>query len=127
MYITGFFDIFVVLGILLAMLKYGAEINEYFDEFKGIFINYKNHLWEIKARMEQMKHKRYNQSKTLEVMRELILIYDLEPVYRDQFIDESIQYLEIAIQKLEHEHNKNPMKLMGLTPSPQLMNSIYMG
>mmetsp|Transcript_13267 Transcript_13267/g.11740 ORF Transcript_13267/g.11740 Transcript_13267/m.11740 type:complete len:119 (+) Transcript_13267:1582-1938(+) len=55
-YITGIFDILVVLGILMMMMKYGAEINEYFDIFKGIFIQYKNYMWDIKVKMDCIRN-----------------------------------------------------------------------
>lgn len=47
-YITCTFDILIVFGILFKMVKLGAEINEYFEIFKGILIKHKKYFWEVK-------------------------------------------------------------------------------
>jgi len=50
LYITGGYDITIVLVIILVMLKLGSDINEYFDTFKGILIKYKGIFLDIKSR-----------------------------------------------------------------------------
>lgn len=127
MYITGVYDILLVLGIMTAMILYGSEVNKYFGIFKGIFIQYKNHFFDIKTRMEQIRKMKTRKSKSLEVMRDIILSYKFSPEQGDKYLDENIQYLEMVIQNLEYESETNPLRLMGFTPTPELMRSVYMG
>ena len=56
-YITGTYDIILIFAILFKMLKLGAEINEYFDIFKGILIRHKNYFWDIKTMSYDKKSK----------------------------------------------------------------------
>jgi len=50
---------------------------------------------------------------------------NIGPEHIESYINELIMFIEITIQKLEFEHQKHPMKLMGITPSPEFMTSMY--
>ena len=88
MYITGTYDIFLVLGIFLFMLKYGSEINEYSEVFKGIFIKQKTYLWEIKSKLDLNEERKMNGQGTFEILKDLFIKYKYDPVEREKYIDE---------------------------------------
>lgn len=66
--VLGYFDIVVILGIILQMLKTGAEVNSYFAKHKGILLTLKRHFLEIKTRYQALCLKTRYDSETLQMM-----------------------------------------------------------
>ena len=124
-YISGFYDITVVLGILIAMIKIGADINQYFDTFKGIFIQFKKNMWDLKTQGEKVVNKRRRNQKTLKVLHDLIEAQKISYDLKEAYLDENMEFIEIIIQKLEYEKEQKPLKLLGLTVSYDLLKTIY--
>lgn len=66
--VLGYFDIVVILGVILQMLKTGAEVNSYFAKHKGILLTLKRHFLEIKTRYQSLCQKSRFGSETLQMM-----------------------------------------------------------
>lgn len=124
-YITGSFDITVILSILMYMLRLGAKVNEYFEIHKGKFIRLKKFFWKAKNNYYGLIHQKVRAGTEDKVFRDMIVKLNLSRRQRDRYIDEAILLIEITIQKLEYDQQTKPLKLMGLTCSYELLNSIY--
>lgn len=125
-YVTGSYDVLFVLGCLFQMLRTGAQVNGYFDKHKGELIKIKKVLHNAKNHLDSTieRYKSGHQSNQLYSR----MLQELRTKHRDEdFLSDSIDLIDMAIQDLEYSKETNPLKIMGLTASGELLTSIYTG
>lgn len=66
--VLGYFDVFVILGILMLMLNTGAEVNTYFLKHKTLLLALKRHYLLIKDNYEILKTKKKFESDCLKLL-----------------------------------------------------------
>mmetsp|Transcript_15995 Transcript_15995/g.13974 ORF Transcript_15995/g.13974 Transcript_15995/m.13974 type:complete len:231 (+) Transcript_15995:1332-2024(+) len=114
-FVTGIFDTLVVLAILFQMLRIGAKVNDYYDIHKGELIKIKKVLYEAKNNLDRFinfEESKYQSTKAYgEMLISLLKINNFEP----KAIDDSLFFIDMAIQNLEYDKETKPLKLMGLT------------
>lgn len=127
-YITGIYDVLIVLGIMLQIIRTGAKVNKYFDKHKKNILWLKKQVWKAKNNYSlviSQKYCRYvNQKKFAEMLQAMNLS---KKVKRDEYLDKLIEQIDIIKEELEFAKETNPLKLMGLTCSDSLIASIYTG
>ena len=125
--LLGWFDVITILGIIIKMLHIGAYVNEEFSVHKGKLLNLKHHFLMIKTRYESITTKRkYNCQCLKSIIRTLIKM-DLSDAEREDLMENCISMIDFDIEMLDHDFENNSLKLLGLTCSFELMNSIYTG
>jgi hypothetical protein len=124
-YMTGMYDVMIILGIILVMIKLGAQVNEFSDIHKGIFINLKKQFWDAKNHYHSLIVRNLSRSPTQKVFRDLLKTMNIAPMKRNEYFDEWIALLDIINENLDYNKQTRPLKLMGLTASKELLNSIY--
>jgi len=124
-YITGTYDITVILGIFLIMIRMGAQVNNYSEKHKGVFINLKRQFWDAKNHYHALMAKKLDRNPNQKVFRDLLKQMRLDPLRRDNYFDECMALVDIISENLDYNRQTRPLKLMGLTASDELLTSIY--
>lgn len=128
------FDIFFVLGVNLAMLHSGAEVNQQYlvDAFKLIQI--KENIIYLKIHLDIVLSDSKKQAKALEIpcLRILQRLLALEMKAKGLTKDEMKEFLETLVEEIDtirerlvEDSTSRPLRLLGLTASFDLMNQIY--
>jgi hypothetical protein len=87
-YMTGMYDVMIILGIILVMIKLGAQVNEFSDIHKGIFINLKKQFWDAKNHYHSLIVRNLSRSPTQKVFRDLLKTMNIAPMKRNEYFDE---------------------------------------
>ncbi|CAI2384059.1 unnamed protein product [Moneuplotes crassus] len=126
-YITGTFDVLVILGIMLTIIRMGAKVNKFYDKHKRSILWIKKQVWKAKTNyglVISQKYCRYlNQKKFAEMLQSM----NLKRNKREEYFDKLLEQIDIIKEQLEFSKETDPLKLMGLTCSDQLLASIYTG
>jgi len=85
--ILGYFDVVVVLGIIIKMLSVGAKVNSYFTINKGLFIKLKTNFIDLNTRYDEIIDREKFESKTLQMLRDHIKRLNLNADARKEHID----------------------------------------
>ena len=130
-YVIASTEILMSLGILFWFIILGAKINSYFDIHKGILLQLKISLWEVKKRYSKryslLESKTSFNSRSVENLVKFLKTYNYSKNQRNQAIDEAIEAIDIVIQKLEFEKENEEMKILGIKLTNQLVQKIYTG
>ena len=62
---------------------------------------------------------------TIATFIEMIKVVDMKGQTRTEYIEDWMNYIEMIIQNLDYDKEIQPLKLMGLTCSYDLLTSIY--
>ena len=127
MYVIASTEILISLGILFCFIILGAKINSYFDKHKGILLQLKISLWEVKKRYSLLESKTSFNSRSVENLVKFLKTYNYSKNQRNQVIDEAIEAIDMVIQKLDFEKENEEMKILGIKLTNQLVQKIYTG
>jgi len=126
-YVNGSFDVIIILGIILYMLKTGTQINDHFDIHKGVLLKLKRTLWDAYTNYNGVMERHYATNSSSKIYTEMLKTLKLKNCDQKQYLQEAVSLTDIIMQELDYDKETNPLKLMGLTCSNQLMTSIYTG
>ena len=127
MYLTGIFDILVILGFLLKMLQIGAKVNEQIDIHKGVLLDLKKQVWKAKHNYSLIISQKYSRFIHEKVFAHLLISKKLKPSKRKDYLENMGEIIDIIIAELEYNKETRPLKLMGLKATSELLTSIYAG
>jgi hypothetical protein len=126
-YVTGSFDVIIILGIILKMIRLGTQINDHFNVHKGVLLKIKRTLWEALNDYDGLMKRQYATHSSFKIYTEMLKALQLKHCDSNKYILDTIALLELIIQELDYDKETRPLKLMGLKCSDDLMNSIYTG
>ncbi|CAI2386762.1 unnamed protein product [Moneuplotes crassus] len=126
-YIVGAFDIIVVLGIMLNILRMGAKVNKYFNIHKRSLLSLKKQVWKARNNYGIAISQRYSGYIKRKRFAEMLISMNLKKDKRNDYLDRLLEQINVINEELDFFKETNPLKLMGLTASDQLLNSIYTG
>ena len=113
-YIIGYYDIVMILGILFIMIRTGAQINEYYAIHKGVLINHKENLWKVHRNFNSFKDLKEFNDNSLKVIRNQLKAKMLSTEERKEYIEDIATVIDIVIEKLDYDAEQNPVQLLGL-------------
>lgn len=125
MYVTGTYDVILMLSLIFIIIKTGAEVNDNFEIFKGIFIKHKQYFWELKSRNVAIKSAQGAKLKTFKIFGDMFKCMNISDQAREKYIDGCIVFLEMAIQRIDHDKHNSPLTIMGMITSHELIKTIY--
>jgi hypothetical protein len=125
--VLGYFDIFVILGVLMYMLNTGAHVNSYFAKHKTILLGIKRRMMDVGLRFDVLKNKRSYNCDTLKALVEKSKEKWWSSEEVKEKTEEWIGVIDINMEVLEHDSENEALKLIGFKCTYELMNSIYSG
>ena len=125
--ILGTFDVIVILGMILQMFRLGAQINNHFNIHKGVFLRIKKTLWEAKNNFEEFMQSTSNFSPSSQMYAEMLKVIELVKDDKYKYLDDWISLIDMIIQGLDYDRETNPLKIVGITASDEVIASIYTG
>jgi len=123
-------DIGCVLIILLSVLIIGAEINELFMEHKYIILNLKKTLLFIKSNYEKIIVKK--QEMQGDILKAYVKVFLSERQKSGDegvlsHIDDLIEEFDAIMERLDHDYEHRPLRLLGFKATYGLLNTLYTG
>ena len=125
MYLVGVYDILIILGIMMKMLKIGAKVNEYTDIHKGLLLNIKKNAWKAKNNYSLLMSQKYSRFLKERIFGRMLTSMNLKANKRSEYLENMVEIIDIIIGDLDHYKETRPLKLMGLRATNELIASIY--
>ena len=126
-YVTGMFDTVIVFGLILQMFRLGAQINNHYNTHKGVFLRIKKTLWEAKNNYDGFMEVSSNFSFSSKLYAEMLKMTEQLQDDKIKYLDDCISLIDMIIQGLDYDREINPLKIVGITASDQILASFYTG
>lgn len=126
-YIMGYFDIVVILAIIFAMIRIGAEINGMFVVHKSKFLNLKSQLWKVSKSFEVYNRQHVFNSNTLRIIKNRIEELNMSADERKEYIEDALSVIDLVVERLDFDSQNNPLRLLGIKCTFELVGSLYTG
>ncbi|CAI2385360.1 unnamed protein product [Moneuplotes crassus] len=126
-FVLGYYDVFLICGIMIQMIKVGADVNCCFITHKKLFLKLKTNLIEVQLNYDDLCDIKNFNSKTLKAYVTRFKELNLSEEQRNERIENCINVIDHNIEILDHDAEHSALKLLGVTCSYELINSIYTG
>jgi len=123
--ILAYFDIVVILGILLQMMKTGAAVNQHFSIHKGILLRLKGQFLQLITNYEHFKNMKAINCEIKRALLDRIQEMGLSEEEIKEKADESLAVIDYNIEQLDFDVENDSLKLIGITCTNEVLNSIY--
>lgn len=100
-YIAGTFDVTVVLGIMLQILRIGAKVNNYFDEHKASLLKLKQNIWRAKNNYTLVMSQKHHGYRSQKRFAELVSAMNIKKEKRDDHFQKLLDQIDFIIEDLE--------------------------
>ena len=124
-YLIGYYDVFVIIGIMIHMINIGAEVNSYFSHHKDKFLCLKSHFINIRINYENLIKMRTFTSHSLKLIIVKFKEMNMNEEKRNDRIEKCLAAIDLNIEILDHDVEHGSLKLLGITCSYEVINSIY--
>lgn len=109
------------------MIKVGADVNCCFITHTTKMLSLKTNLIDVQLNYDDLSDVKNFNSKTLKAIMTRFKELNLSEEERNERIENCINVIDHNVEMLGHDSEHSALKLLGLTCSYELINSIYTG
>mmetsp|Transcript_23769 Transcript_23769/g.21125 ORF Transcript_23769/g.21125 Transcript_23769/m.21125 type:complete len:132 (-) Transcript_23769:12-407(-) len=108
-------------------LRIGAHVNSFFDIHKDKLLALKTSFIRVKHNYKNLSLKKRFNCNCIKIIVEKFKELDVSEDKREGTIEDCIEAIDHNIEILDHDKEHSSLKILGVTCSYELMNSIYTG
>lgn len=113
-YITGTYDVVMILGVILIMIRTGAKVNSYYDIHIGTLMKLKRTLWDAKNNFGNVVSRHKNEF-TSQIYSDMLKAVTECKEDKEAYLEDAITFVDMIIGDLQYEFHMHPLKLLGFT------------
>eukprot|EP00347_Sterkiella_histriomuscorum_P001687 403371064 len=121
------YEVFIVLGVILTMLFIGAKVNQQYVEDRASLMKIRQTMLYIKLNIAQVRSGTKFSGPYMKVLQKTFsgAADHMTEQESCDYVDLLVSEVDNMLLRLEFDEEHQPLKLMGLKASFQLMNQIY--